>query len=118
MKLIEKKSIHQSYYELGFEFDCKVELPKLKPEWILDDDILKVSKVCISDAHTHIERLVFPAWYCKNVETGKRVLFHDMSDIAGSLTFLIHGGNVSTLKTPEEYAQEIKLKYKWRKQSE
>jgi hypothetical protein len=109
MKLIKVHNNRQSFYELGFTIKAPNEITTdhIRDEWEVDDDLTTVSIVCISDAKTHFERLVFPAFYVKNKITGVRKLAYDMLQIAGDMTMMIHGGDPRTFKEPEEYSKEI-----------
>ena len=59
----------------------------LKSKYELDNDIKNgINIICVSDAHTHLERLVFPAFYVTDKETGEKILAHDYVDIAGKVS--------------------------------
>lgn len=81
---------------------------KLKEPWVIDEDISEsIDKIAISDAFTHKERLVFPAFWVKNTETGERHVCWTHDHVAGCWTFKIYGGDASSMKTPEEYITEL-----------
>lgn len=114
MKLLleTKNRSNQSYYDLGFKIKNPIKsMNALKEGYIFEDDVNFVNKVCISDAHTHYERLVFPAWTVMNTNTEVKVLTHDAVHISGAWTMLIHGGDESTMRKPEVYARHIRRKY-------
>ena len=58
-----------------------------------------VQIICISDAHTHIERLVFPACYIDE-EVG---YIGVPIDIGGKHTMMIHGGDPDAVYDDEVY---------------
>lgn len=62
----------------------------------------EIEYVCISDAHTHIERLVFPAMRTdKNYEA----LIGD--HMAGELTFMHEGGDIDSIQEHTHYLGEL-----------
>jgi len=69
----------------------------------------KVFVVCISDAHTHLERLVFAATKYK-LPNGE-ITYGPMSmlQIDGSHTMMIHGGDARSMKPDEVYLRRIKM---------
>lgn len=66
-----------------------------------------IDKVCISDAHSHIERLVFPAFNVREISTGEVRVCHRQNAIAGRHTFLIHGGDSESVKPDAVYLRSI-----------
>jgi hypothetical protein len=73
-----------------------------------DDDFSNgIDKVCISDAHTHIERLVFPAFYTKDKDERNLVFVSDR--ISGQMTFSIYGGDISTIRDDLVYLRQIMM---------
>lgn len=69
--------------------------------------------VVVSDASTHVERLVFPI-YIINGFTEFDLLNHvkecieiDFLQIAGEMTMLIHGGDAESVKDDKEYLEEL-----------
>lgn len=114
-KLVETTN-YQRFYELsapihkgrrfGNDVDIVVELKecrekRMKPEYkhLLRTDGCHI--VCVSDAHTHIERLVFvgenfPSGYGRtNVQ------------IDGSHTMMIHGGDEKSVYPDEVYLRHL-----------
>lgn len=64
--------------------------------------------VVVSDAHTHIERLAFPAWeYEPIVKPNSCPYFWQTDTIAGVNTFMIHGGDSRTVKPDGVYLRMI-----------
>lgn len=57
----------------------------------------KYSYVAVSDATSHVERLVFPAWSYRRGYVWVNV------NVAGYFTFLTHGGDIRSVKQPEVY---------------
>ena len=114
-KLVEKLTIFQRIYKFEIPLiyipnRCDTKTPyittkeywttvKNKCETIKTDDALNF--VCVSDAHTHIERLVFPVTTCS--ETNKWFMTFD--DIAGN-----HGW-VTGLGETKIYDDEVYLRY-------
>ncbi len=72
-----------------------------------------ITAICISDAHTHQERLVFPAMLVKHsiktpTQSGKDEYLPLVGlEIDGIMTMMIHGGDGSTMKEPEYYIKRI-----------
>lgn len=62
----------------------------------------KIEFVAISDAHSHDERLVFPAIKTQDGYTNL-VGVH----MAGIMTFMIYGGDSSTMQEDEYYLNEL-----------
>ena len=82
---------------------------KLKEPWIIDEDTLEsVDKIAVSDAFTHYERLVFPAFWIKNIDTGERKICWTHDQIAGDWTMKIYGGDCSSMLEPEEYIEQLR----------
>lgn len=69
--------------------------------------------IMISDAHTHIERLVFPLYlregYTVQDLIAKRqgAASVDMVQIAGQMTMMIHGGDQDTVLPDENYIHQL-----------
>lgn len=74
---------------------------------IAEDLTEGIDKVCVSDAHTHIERLVFPAFNVREIGTGDVRVCHRTNAIAGHHTFMIHGGNSESVKPDAVYLRAI-----------
>ena len=69
----------------------------------------KVFIVCVSDAHTHLERLVFAATKYK-LPSGEVVYAPiSMLQIDGAHTMMIHGGDARSMKPDEVYLRRIKM---------
>jgi hypothetical protein len=62
--------------------------------------------VVVSDANTHIERLVFPAWEINPVRSDMPVIFI-RDTIAGVNTFMIHGGDSRAVKPDKVYLRML-----------
>jgi hypothetical protein len=117
MELIEKTG-NQTYYKLDFKIK-KGNTGTIKEifadgftfteDWELDDNLSDgVDKICISDAHTHTERLVFPAFYVRNKNTGEKRVYHRCNQIAGELTMMINGGDPSTVRDHKVYVRWLR----------
>ena len=63
-----------------------------------------VWRVCVSDAHTHIERLVFPAVKKDNAEKPYTFL---ACDIDGKHTYMIYGGDERAIYDDEVYLRHL-----------
>jgi len=61
----------------------------------------------MSDANTHIERLIFPCVLIKNKETGEEKYSHLCYNIEGDHTMLIHGGCEESVYPIEEYLTRL-----------
>ena len=123
MKLL-KQNTQQRYYQLNFRIKKYKRTPKkvstivdlwkddpinLLPEYELAEDITEsVDKICVSDAHTHVERLVFPAFYVRNKETNEVELCHRNNQIDGKLTMMIHGGSEKDVCPDEVYIRHLR----------
>jgi len=82
---------------------------KFNDNWVIDEDCSEeIDKIAISDANTHIERLVFPAFWIKNVETLERKVCWVLEQIDGKLTFIIHGGDYGSVYSPEVYIKHLR----------
>lgn len=122
MELIKQNS-KQRYYQLDFKikkykFGSSIKtienLWKDDPihfndEYELAEDISSnIDKVCISDANTHIERLVFPCFKVKNKKTNEIIISHRNNLICGQWTMMIDGGDPNTIKEDKVY-----IRYLW-----
>lgn len=96
-------------FELEYAFNYSRE--RLNPKYEMIFDISKgVEYVIISDAHTHIERLVFPACQFKDKETGEIKHLHlSMHKISGRHTFMIDGGNIDDVFPDEVYLRHLQI---------
>jgi hypothetical protein len=117
------KLVHQTdrqrFYESDVEiikfpngrFDLEKELEYSKSRLKEGVEMLndKVFIVCVSDAHTHLERLVFAATKYK-LPDGE-VIYSPMSmqHIDGAMTMRIHGGDAKSMKPDEVYLRHIKM---------
>lgn len=117
------KLVHQTEYQRFYEsdveitkfpnlrFDLEKELEYLKSRLREGVEMVneKVFMVCISDAHTHLERLVFAATKYKLPDGEIIYGVLSMMHIDGALTMSIHGGDASTMKADEVYLRRIKM---------
>lgn len=121
MKLI-KENQYQRYYQLDFQIKFfgknsssiadlfKHDPIKLKELYELAEDISEsINKVCVSDAHTHIERLVFPAFNIINKETGEIELCHRCNNIDGKHTFMTRGGDPREVHDDAVYIRHLRM---------
>jgi hypothetical protein len=111
------------YYQLDFKIKnikgivCKTieELFSKSPVKLIEgyelaEDISEsVDKIAISDATTHAQRLIFPAFYIKNTNTGETKVIHICNKIHGRHTMLIHGGDVSSMLRAEVYIRALRM---------
>jgi hypothetical protein len=69
--------------------------------------------ICVSDAHTHIERLVFPVRFAEgfgedDLRNGvKACLIKDLVQIDGEWTMMIHGGDPDAVYEHEYYLDRL-----------
>jgi len=85
-----------------------LKTPKFNPGVELAEDLSQgVEYVCVSDALTHIERLVFPAFKIR--KEGKEKLSHTFGHIGGSMTMVIHGGDPGSIKPDEVYLRRLMM---------
>jgi len=122
MELIKElgNQSNQRYYQLDFkiykhfgtgkEKTIKelVDNVKLKEPWVIPKPVTYVNKICISDAHRHIERLVFPVIEIENSVTGERKLTHLMDRIDGKYTFMTHGGSPEAVYHDRTYVRHLR----------
>jgi len=73
------------------------------------DNTRSINKVCVSDAHTHVERLVFPVLSVGDKNTGKEGLFIWYIDIDGYITRMDGDDNWNTVHPDEVYLRHLKL---------
>ncbi len=122
MELI-KETKTQRYYQLNFDIHhCFGPSKTIKELFasdkinLLDDYELaeniskSINKICISDAHTHIERLVFPAFNVREKKTGKIILSHRCNQIDGYVTFMTRGGDSLSVHPDEVYVRHLRMK--------
>lgn len=107
-------------YQLDFNVKNCVSLSKTIAErklnetkfingFVLDEDCSEsINKIAVSDATTHYERLVFPAFWIKNPETGERKVCWTLDQIAGNWTMMILGGDEDSMLSAEEYISQLK----------
>ena len=123
METLEVKLVHinqdQRFYKLNhklkifpnksFNYDKEFEYQnaKIRDEYkgIIDNIKNGTDIICISDAHTHIERLAFPGIEFNignGTEYGRFSLHCD-----GKHTFMIYGGNTNAVYPDEVYLRRI-----------
>lgn len=109
----------QRFYKLnrkiknGIYFGKHVDIPKdtaetnFKEEYKYLTDLSKdgVDVICISDAHTHIERLVFAG--VEYMDKGKVCYSRYSTVIDGKNTFLIDGGSYDSVYEPCVYIRHL-----------
>ena len=107
-------------YQLDFKIkNCKTLIKTIKERelsktrfnepWVIDEDVSEsIDKIAVSDAHTHAERLVFPAFWIKNTVTGERKPAWVCEQIAGNWTMMIMGGDSESVLEPEEYIEQLR----------
>ena len=92
-KLIDGEGKRQRFYEFDRELTRDVWGETVKKPYKI---------VMVSDATTHIERLVFPI-YTK--EDGKRAV--DLKQVAGEWTTMIEGGDEDSIRPDKEYLEDL-----------
>jgi len=80
------------------ERDCLKEEHK----HLIPDNIQGATIVCISDAHTHIERLVFVALQTNDKKYGRTTI-----QIDGKHTFMTKGGDSNSVYDDEVYLRHL-----------
>jgi hypothetical protein len=119
-EVVKKLSDNQTIYKLPCRVDSFTKIPSIA-EVLLDLDVLKfaegyelaediskgIEMVCVSDANTHAERLVFPAFMTRNLKTGEISPSFRTTQIGGSLTFRTHGGDLESIREHEVYLRAI-----------
>lgn len=88
-----------SFFDWEREKSYFNEVLKLEYRGLLTEEI---EYVCISDAHTHIERLVFPA-----IKTDKSYAALTGVHMAGTMTFMIEGGDIDSIQEHTHYLGEL-----------
>ena len=83
---------------------------KLIEPYELAEDISKsIDKICVSDAKTHVERLVFPAFNIRDKLTGETRLIHRCNNIDGRHAMMIHGGDYKSVYSDITYIRHLWL---------
>ena len=123
-KIHFKDTGEQRYYQLSFRVrnvspGCpgktiqkifEIDHLKFLDEYELAEDISEsVDKVCISDAHTHVERLVFPAFFIREKATGEKILTHRCNMIDGVMTMMTRGGDWDAVYPDEVYLRHLRM---------
>lgn len=99
-----KKNETSRYYKMDFTIVEGLNGSKLKKPTNL---------IMVSDAHTHIERLVFPLSLREGntmeefINGKKQSCFVSLIQIAGKMTFMIEGGDPTTVLADEEYIKQL-----------
>lgn len=117
MRLVKEVSPKQNYYEVDFKIfkgarnsikEIRESL-KLKEGIEFADEKEWVNTICVSDAYTHIERLVFPVFNFRETYSGKKITTHTNDLIVGRWTMSIHGGSIASVRSPEVYVRYLRL---------
>lgn len=93
-------------YNIGLVFDYNIGLPE---HLEIADDTETIDKVCVSDSHDHVERLVFPIIYVTDKNTGAKRLFINFLDIDGHMTPLDGYDNAKTIHKDEVYLRHLRM---------
>lgn len=124
-KKVAVKDKRQTFYELSepitkapnknwnLNEELNYSKHRLKKEYrkYVPNDSINI--ICISDAHTHTERLVFPGCLIKHTKEtptlSEKDVYHCLIGLSmdGVNTMLIHGGDISTIHEPEYYLKRI-----------
>lgn len=86
-------------------FDYIIGLPE---HLEIIDDTETIDKVCVADAHDHVERLVFPIVSVVDKRTGNECLFINYLDIDGYMVPL-GGDNTKTIYDDEVYLRHLRM---------
>lgn len=80
---------------------------KLEPKWscLIPDGASDWDIICISDAHTHSERLVFLGCRLENNDPPYSRL--NSLHLDGTLTMMIHGGNARKMHPDKVYLRRL-----------
>lgn len=121
-----KEPIYTNYngkvkvYQLDFKIrNCAVGTKTIKEHGLMllqfrngfeiDEDATEsIDKIAISDAFSHDERLVFPAFWIKNKETGERKICWSHAQIDGKWTMKMYGGDRKAMYHTETYIRHLK----------
>ena len=119
------KLINQTEYQRFYQLDFKIfrygndktirdlffkEPPKFNDGYELAEDIVEyIDKICVSDAHTHIERICFPAFNVRNIKTGDIFVSHRVEAICGCWTLLTHGGDRNAVYPDAVYIRKLRM---------
>jgi hypothetical protein len=102
-------------YKLGNSIETIEGLFKSDPLELKEGKILLIPEmdyvdcICISDAHTHAERLVFPAMQYYDVGDESNIkVSHRNNNIGGKMTMMIHGGDTSAMYSDEVYIRNLR----------
>jgi hypothetical protein len=83
---------------------------ELRVPWKLWEDISEsINKIAISDAKDHIERLVFPAFDAKNMETGEIRTVSRPNMIHGRTTMMTTGGDPNSVYDDKVYVRALRM---------
>lgn len=109
-------------YQLDFSVSVFGKNQTIKDLWIadpikmidgymIDEDVTNsINKVCVSDSLRHIERLTFPVFWARNMDTGERKLQWRCNNICGYNTFLIFGGDPKYVYPDMVYIRKLRMK--------
>lgn len=92
-------------FDYDEEFSYQINKIKKENKGIIDHIKDGTDIICISDAHTHIERLCFPGFIFEL--DGKKDYGRFSFPCDGKLTFMIHGGNSRDVHPDEVYLRRI-----------
>ena len=87
-------------------FDYIIGLPE---HLEIIDDTETIDKVCVSDAHDHVERLVFPIVSVVDKRTGNECLFINYLDIDGYMAPLNGYDNAKYIYDDEVYLRHLRM---------
>lgn len=112
-----KKTLDQRFYKLNNKITKGIRLGKsydliealnyskehdFKPEYKHLCPLDGFDLICVSDAHTHTERLVFGAIQWDEIEIGRTRV-----QVDGAMTMSIHGGDSSSVKPDYVYIRRL-----------
>lgn len=95
------------YKSFDWEKEITLSRSRLKQGIELIDD--ECFYVCVSDAHTHTERLVFACGRYVDDVGVEDIAPYSMLHIAGAMTMMIHGGDSNSVRADEVYLRQISI---------
>ena len=114
-KLNDRQSVYRVYFDIlrgddGGTVEESMGMIRLVPGWKMEYKAGNpVRLIMVSDAHTHCERLVFPAARVTNTETGESEYTRGKLSISGKMTMMIDGGDPLTIKPVGEYVYNLHM---------
>jgi hypothetical protein len=107
--LTRKEKGVQAFYKLPFTISTRIGTAKKLEGVTMLGNPPYTNIICVSEAHTHLEQLVFPAWqFYKDSEPDNLLIGVDFAHVAGVQTLRSEGGTTQYFRSPYFWSRVLR----------